>query len=64
MAVITEITENTPIVMPIVVNAARNLFAPNEAKAILMISLNNISLTPAFRPVTVNNRSQSRFDGL
>src|SRR5262245_31575228 len=42
MAVITEITEKTPIVMPIIVSAARSLFAPNEASAILMISLNNI----------------------
>jgi hypothetical protein len=30
MAVITEITEKTPIVMPIIVSAARSLFAPNE----------------------------------
>jgi hypothetical protein len=50
MAVITEITEKTPIVMPIIVSAARSLFAPSEANAILMISLNNISLTPVFRP--------------
>src|SRR5947199_10731822 len=42
IAVITEITEKTPIVMPIIVNAARSLFAPKDASAILMISLNNI----------------------
>src|SRR4029450_4193470 len=42
MAVITEITEKTPIVMPIIVNAARSLFAPNEASAILTISLKRI----------------------
>src|SRR5882724_6524455 len=42
MAVITEITEKTPIVMPIIVSAARSLFAPNDASAILIISLNNI----------------------
>ena len=42
MAVITEITEKTPIVMPIIVSAARSLFAPNDARAILMTSLNNI----------------------
>ena len=42
MAVITEITEKTPIVMPIIVRAARSLFAPSEASAILMISLNNM----------------------
>src|SRR5262245_51048189 len=42
MAVITEITEKTPMVIPIIVSAARNLFAPNEASAILTISLNNM----------------------
>src|SRR6516162_5270763 len=44
MAVITEITEKTPIVMPIIVSAARSLLAPNDARAILMISLNNIEI--------------------
>ena len=44
IAVITEITEKTPIVMPIIVSAARSLFAPRDASAILMISLNNIEL--------------------
>src|SRR5262245_26453232 len=43
IAVITEMTEKTPIVMPIMVNAARSLFAPSDASAILTISLNNIS---------------------
>jgi hypothetical protein len=42
IAVITEMTEKTPIVMPIMVNAARSLFAPSDASAILMISLNTI----------------------
>ena len=42
IAVITEMTEKTPIVMPIIVSAARSLFAPNEASAILITSLNNI----------------------
>src|SRR5262245_29370397 len=56
IAVITEITEKTPIVIPIIVSAARSLLAPNDASAILMISLNNISLTPAFRPVTLRRR--------
>jgi hypothetical protein len=42
------------MVMPIIVKAARSLFAPNDASAILMISLNNISLTPAFRPVKLH----------
>jgi hypothetical protein len=32
--------ENTPMVMPIIVRAARNLFAPNELSAIAMMSLN------------------------
>jgi len=30
--------------MPVMVNAARNLFAPREDKAILTISLNNMSI--------------------
>ena len=44
MAVMTEITEKTPIVMPSIVNAERSLFAPRDDHAILMISLNNISI--------------------
>ena len=44
MAVITEITEKTPIVMPIIVSAARSLFAPRDASAILMISLKSINI--------------------
>jgi hypothetical protein len=44
IAVITEITEKTPIVIPIIVSAARSLLAPNDARAILIISLNNIEL--------------------
>src|SRR5262249_33493369 len=42
IAVITEITEKTPMVMPSIVSAERNLFAPSDDHAILMISLNNI----------------------
>lgn len=42
IAVMTEITEKTPMVMPIIVRAARSLFAPNEASAIFTVSLNNI----------------------
>jgi len=42
IAVMTEITEKTPIVIPIIVKAERNLFAPNEVNAILIISLNNM----------------------
>jgi hypothetical protein len=40
IAVMTEITEKTPIVIPIIVRAERNLFAPSEPRDILMISLN------------------------
>ena len=45
IAVMTEITEKTPMVMPNIVRAERSLFAPSEAAAILMISRNNISIT-------------------
>src|SRR5581483_5801885 len=38
IAVMTEITEKTPMVMPSIVSAERSLFAPSEADAILMIS--------------------------
>src|SRR5262249_37834014 len=44
-AVMTEITENTPMVMPSIVSAERSLFAPSDDHAILMISPNNISFT-------------------
>ena len=44
IAVITEMIENTPMVMPVIVKAARNLFAPNELKAIAMISRNNMAI--------------------
>lgn len=43
-AVMTEITEKTPMVIPIIVRAARNLFAPNELSAIFMISRNNMTI--------------------
>ena len=39
-AVMTEITEKTPMVMPSMVSAERSLFAPRDDNAILMISLN------------------------
>jgi hypothetical protein len=55
MAVITEITEKTPIVMPIIVSAARSLFAPNDASAILMISLNNILKSEIPNPKSERN---------
>jgi hypothetical protein len=44
IAVITEIIEKTPMVMPIIVKAERSLFAPNEARAILSISAKTISI--------------------
>src|ERR1041385_5956061 len=44
IAVITEITEKTPMVMPSIVSAERSLFAPSEAAAILIISRNNMSI--------------------
>src|SRR5206468_11575352 len=40
IAVMTRMIENTPMVMPTIVRAARNLFAPNELNAIFRISLN------------------------
>ncbi len=42
IAVMTEITEKTPIVIPVIVKAERNLFAPSEVNAILIISLNHM----------------------
>ena len=42
MAVITEMTEKTPIVIPVMVKAERSLFAPNEVSAIFIISLKRI----------------------
>jgi hypothetical protein len=44
IAVITEMIENTPMVIPVMVSAARSLFAPNELKAIAMISRNNMAI--------------------
>ena len=42
MAVMTEMTEKTPIVMPNIVSAERNLFAPSEDQAIKIISRKSI----------------------
>src|SRR2546429_7411169 len=44
IAVITEMTEKTPIVIPIMVRLDRSLFTPSELSAILMISRNNMSI--------------------
>src|SRR5205823_110991 len=46
IAVITEMTENTPMVIPTMVNAARSLFAPSDAQAIFKTSLNCIFISP------------------
>jgi hypothetical protein len=40
IAVMTEITEKTPIVIPVMVSAERSLFAPREVSAMAMISRN------------------------
>src|ERR1700704_29510 len=42
IAVMTEITEKTPIVIPVMVSAERSLFAPREVSAMAMISRNLI----------------------
>jgi hypothetical protein len=44
IAVMTEITENTPMVMPSIVSAERSLFAPSDDHAIFMISPNNMAM--------------------
>src|SRR6266496_4878002 len=44
IAVMTEITEKTPKVMPSIVSAERSLFAPRDDHAILMISPNSMAL--------------------
>src|SRR5947208_13815411 len=44
IAVITEITENTPMVVPSIVSTERSLFAPRDDHAIFMISPKSILL--------------------
>ena len=44
IAVMTEITEKTPMVIPSIVSAERSLFVPRDDHAILMISLNIIPI--------------------
>ena len=44
IAVMTEMTEKTPMVIPNMVKPERNLFTPNEPSAIVMVSLNRISI--------------------
>ena len=64
MAVMTEITEKTPIVIPIMVSADRSLLAPNEDNAMTMISRNRISdyllIGLAFFSIHTGERSQDR----
>src|SRR5207249_1422474 len=45
IAVMTEITENTPMVIPSIVSRERSLFVPRDDHAIFMISPNNILFT-------------------
>src|SRR5437762_7792828 len=42
IAVMTEMTEKTPMVIPNIVRPERNLFTPNEPSAIVIVSLNCI----------------------
>ena len=44
IAVMTEMTEKTPMVIPNMVRPERSLFTPNELSAIVMISENNMSI--------------------
>ena len=44
IAVITEITEKTPMVMPSIVNTERSLLAPSDDHAILIISPKSIAM--------------------
>src|SRR4029450_11453409 len=46
IAVMTEMTEKTPMVMPSIVSAERSLFAPSDAAAILIISLKSMDAKP------------------
>ena len=60
MAVMTEMTEKTPIVIPVMVNADRSLFAPSDVRAMTTISRNLITpLLPLYSylsAVTGSNR--------
>src|SRR6266550_855763 len=52
IAVMTEMTEKTPMVIPNIVRPERNLFTPNEPSAIVIVSLNCI-----FRNSNIEYRS-------
>ncbi len=51
IAVITEMTEKTPMVIPTMVRPERSLFTPNEPRAMVMISLKRMGQ---------NSKSESR----
>ena len=57
ISVMTEITEKTPIVMPSIVSAERSLFAPSEAAAILMTSLNDMTQKFEYR-IEIRNKGR------
>src|SRR5207248_9439209 len=57
IAVMTEITEKTPMVMPSIVSAERSLFAPSDDHAILMISPNSILSTAEFAEFAEQNHN-------
>src|SRR5437762_2061483 len=56
IAVITEITENTPMVMPTIVSPERNLFAPNDCSAMARISRNSMVLLVSQRRYRIQAR--------
>src|SRR5690349_8300100 len=57
IAVMTETTEKTPIVIPNIVRPERSLFTPNEPSAILMISLKRIVINTGLQAGGVENMS-------
>src|SRR5437867_12866593 len=60
MAVMTEITEKTPMVMPSIVSAERSLFAPSDDHAIFMISPNNIFSKIRISNIEIRNKFEIR----
>src|SRR6476646_650590 len=60
IAVITEMTEKTPIVMPTMVSPERNLFAPSDCVAIERISRNCMSLLVSKRGDRIEARRRPR----
>jgi hypothetical protein len=45
IAVMTEMTEKTPMVIPNIVRPERSLFTPNELSAIVIVSLKRMSFS-------------------